>query len=212
MGYVARGGIRWSDRREDFRTEVLGLMKAQNVKNTVIVPVGAKGGFFPKRLPAGSREERPDRRHRVLPDIHSRAARRHGQHRQRAHCAAARAWSGATGTTLISSSRRTRARLGSPTSPTRSPSNTDSGSAMRSPQAAPPATTIRRWGSPRAARWECVKRHFREIGIDIQSQDFTAQRHRRHVGRRVRQRHAAVAAYAAAGGVQPSAHLSRPGA
>ncbi len=45
MGYVARGGIRWSDRREDFRTEVLGLMKAQQVKNTVIVPVGAKGGF-----------------------------------------------------------------------------------------------------------------------------------------------------------------------
>src|SRR6185295_8924485 len=57
MGYVARGGIRWSDRREDFRTEVLGLMKAQNVKNTVIVPVGAKGGFVPKRPPAGSREE-----------------------------------------------------------------------------------------------------------------------------------------------------------
>ncbi|HEY4751581.1 MAG TPA: NAD-glutamate dehydrogenase [Steroidobacteraceae bacterium] len=58
MGDVARGGIRWSDRREDFRTEVLGLMKAQNVKNTVIVPVGAKGGFVPKRLPAGgSREE-----------------------------------------------------------------------------------------------------------------------------------------------------------
>ncbi|MCB1624467.1 MAG: NAD-glutamate dehydrogenase, partial [Pseudomonadales bacterium] len=53
MGYVARGGIRWSDRREDFRTEVLGLMKAQNVKNTLIVPVGAKGGFVPKRLPTG---------------------------------------------------------------------------------------------------------------------------------------------------------------
>lgn len=50
-GKVARGGIRWSDRREDFRTEVLGLMKAQNVKNSVIVPVGAKGGFFPKQLP-----------------------------------------------------------------------------------------------------------------------------------------------------------------
>jgi glutamate dehydrogenase len=56
MGDVARGGIRWSDRREDFRTEVLGLMKAQNVKNTLIVPVGAKGGFVPKRL-AGTREE-----------------------------------------------------------------------------------------------------------------------------------------------------------
>ena len=51
-GPVARGGLRWSDRREDFRTEVLGLMKAQMVKNAVIVPVGAKGGFVAKRLPA----------------------------------------------------------------------------------------------------------------------------------------------------------------
>lgn len=50
-GKVARGGLRWSDRREDFRTEVLGLLKAQTVKNTMIVPVGAKGGFFVKRPP-----------------------------------------------------------------------------------------------------------------------------------------------------------------
>lgn len=50
-GKIARGGLRWSDRREDFRTEVLGLMKAQNVKNTMIVPVGAKGGFVVKRGP-----------------------------------------------------------------------------------------------------------------------------------------------------------------
>jgi len=55
-GNVARGGIRWSDRREDFRTEVLGLMKAQVVKNTVIVPTGAKGGFVPKQLPDDDRE------------------------------------------------------------------------------------------------------------------------------------------------------------
>lgn len=55
-GDIARGGIRWSDRREDFRTEVLGLMKAQIVKNTVIVPTGAKGGFVPKHLPVGDRE------------------------------------------------------------------------------------------------------------------------------------------------------------
>ena len=54
MAFVARGGIRWSDRREDFRTEILGLMKAQNVKNTVIVPMGAKGGFVVKRPPAGA--------------------------------------------------------------------------------------------------------------------------------------------------------------
>ncbi|TLM85639.1 NAD-glutamate dehydrogenase [Pseudarthrobacter sp. NamE2] len=51
FGKVARGGLRWSDRREDFRTEVLGLVKAQTVKNAVIVPTGAKGGFFAKHLP-----------------------------------------------------------------------------------------------------------------------------------------------------------------
>ncbi len=51
FGAVARGGLRWSDRAEDFRTEILGLVKAQMVKNTVIVPVGAKGGFYAKRLP-----------------------------------------------------------------------------------------------------------------------------------------------------------------
>jgi glutamate dehydrogenase len=60
MGRVARGGLRWSDRREDFRTEVLGLMKAQHVKNTVIVPVGAKGGFVPRRPPAGRDEVQAD--------------------------------------------------------------------------------------------------------------------------------------------------------
>ena len=53
FGKVARGGLRWSDRAQDYRTEVLGLVKAQQVKNAVIVPVGAKGGFYPKRLPAG---------------------------------------------------------------------------------------------------------------------------------------------------------------
>ena len=56
-GKVARGGIRWSDRREDFRTEVLGLMKAQMVKNTVIVPVGSKGGFYVKQPPRGDNRE-----------------------------------------------------------------------------------------------------------------------------------------------------------
>jgi glutamate dehydrogenase len=57
FGWVARGGLRWSDRRDDFRTEILGLVKAQMVKNAVIVPVGAKGGFVLKRapLPTGSK-------------------------------------------------------------------------------------------------------------------------------------------------------------
>ncbi len=57
FGRIARGGMRWSDRREDFRTEVLGLVKAQQVKNAVIVPVGAKGGFFPKLMPANPTRE-----------------------------------------------------------------------------------------------------------------------------------------------------------
>jgi glutamate dehydrogenase len=57
FGSVARGGLRWSDRREDFRTEILGLVKAQAVKNTVIVPAGAKGGFVCKRLPDPSDRE-----------------------------------------------------------------------------------------------------------------------------------------------------------
>ena len=55
-GPVARGGLRWSDRRDDFRIEVLGLMKAQRVKNAVIVPTGAKGGFYPKQLPDPARD------------------------------------------------------------------------------------------------------------------------------------------------------------
>ena len=57
FGPVARGGLRWSDRRDDFRTEVLGLVKAQQVKNAVIVPVGSKGGFFPKQLPKGGTQD-----------------------------------------------------------------------------------------------------------------------------------------------------------
>ncbi|NTJ43409.1 NAD-glutamate dehydrogenase [Agrobacterium larrymoorei] len=57
FGKVARGGLRWSDRGQDYRTEVLGLVKAQQVKNAVIVPVGAKGGFFPKSLPVGANRD-----------------------------------------------------------------------------------------------------------------------------------------------------------
>jgi len=57
FGNVARGGLRWSDRREDFRTEVLGLVKAQQVKNAVIVPVGSKGGFVVKKQPADESRE-----------------------------------------------------------------------------------------------------------------------------------------------------------
>ncbi len=82
MGFVARGGIRWSDRREDFRTEVLGLMKAQQVKNTVIVPVGAKGGFVVRRPLLGGSRGAARRGGRLLPDSDPRLARSHRQYRR----------------------------------------------------------------------------------------------------------------------------------
>ena len=72
FGKVARGGLRWSDRPQDFRTEILGLVKAQQVKNAVIVPVGAKGGFVPK-TPAAALQSRRlhGRRHRSLSHLRS---------------------------------------------------------------------------------------------------------------------------------------------
>jgi glutamate dehydrogenase len=78
FGKVARGGLRWSDRPQDFRTEILGLVKAQQVKNAVIVPVGAKGGFVAQTLAAGRQSRCLDgRRHRDLSHLHPLAARTH---------------------------------------------------------------------------------------------------------------------------------------
>ena len=80
-GPVARGGLRWSDRRDDFRTEILGLMKAQRVKNAVIVPTGAKGGFYPKMLPDPVRQPRclAGGRDGELPHLHPHAPFDHRQ-------------------------------------------------------------------------------------------------------------------------------------
>ena len=151
-GRVARGGLRWSDRKEDFRTEILGLVKAQKVKNTVIMPVGAKGGFVLKR--GGFADGRKRSRPRASPatasssaallditdnlDAGKRSSRR-------------RTWCATTATTRTSWSPPTRAPRRSPTSPTPSPPNTGSGSATPSRPAARSATTTRRWASPRAA-------------------------------------------------------------
>ncbi len=87
---IARGGIRWSDRAQDFRTEVLGLGKAQQVKNAVIVPEGAKGGFVPKKLPrSGERDEIMKEGIASYRLFHLIAARHHRQYRQRSGCAPA---------------------------------------------------------------------------------------------------------------------------
>ena len=148
-GPVARGGIRWSDRLEDYRTEILGLMKAQMVKNAVIVPVGAKGGFVLKRPPldrAGLMQE--ERRQyitlmRGLLDITDNIVG--------GRSSTPRACACSTATTPTWWSRPTRAPPTCPTPPTRSRRSTASGSATRSRRAARPATTTRRSGSrPRA--------------------------------------------------------------
>ena len=148
-GKVARGGLRWSDRREDFRTEVLGLMKAQMVKNAVIVPVGAKGGFVVKHPPA----ERAALREEVvacyrqfisgLLDLTDNLARDHclaaagpGPLRRR------RPLSGGGG----GQGDRHLLRHANEVAPV-----TASGWATPSPPAAPPATTTRRWASPPGA-------------------------------------------------------------
>ena len=152
-GKVARGGIRWSDRREDFRTEVLGLMKAQMVKNAVIVPVGAKGGFVVKQPPAGDDREALlaevvacyrtfisgllDLTDNIVGRRDRAAARRRALRRRRP---------------LPGGRRRQGHGHASPTSPTSIVgASTASGSATPSPRAARPATTTRRWASPRAA-------------------------------------------------------------
>lgn len=174
MGHVARGGLRWSDRREDFRTEVLGLMKAQNVKNTLIVPVGAKGGFVPKRIPAGASREDVQREGvecyrtfiRGLLDVTDnivggkivppREVVRRDDDDAYLVVAADK------GTATFSDiANRIAAEYGFWL-----------GDAFASGGSA--GYDHKKMGITARGAWECVKRHFREIGIDTQSQDFTA--------------------------------------
>ena len=152
FGKVARGGIRWSDRPQDFRTEVLGLVKAQQVKNAVIVPVGSKGGYVPKRLPVGGPREAIQAEGTAAYKIFISTLLDITDNLDLKKCCRPTTWCGTTTTILISSSPPTRAPRPSPISPTAFPRSTSSGSAMPSPPAARPATTTRAWASPRAAR------------------------------------------------------------
>ena len=172
-GKVARGGIRWSDRREDFRTEILGLMKAQMAKNGVIVPVGAKGGFVVKRPPPGD-----DRR-----ALHDEAV--------------------ACYETMISAMLDLTDDMGPggvvhPEAVVRRDGPdpylvvaADKGTATFSDVANSVARSYGFWlddafasggsvgydhkkmGITARGAWESVKRHFRELGIDVQTRDFT---------------------------------------
>ena len=190
------------DRREDFRTEILGLMKAQMVKNALIVPVGAKGGFVVKR--AG--DEVVARLH----DVHQRAA---GHHRH--DHAAAR-------------SCRPRDVVRHDGDDPYLVVAADKGTATFSDIANGVAEDYGFWlgdafasggsvgydhkamGITARSAWVSVQRHFRELGVDVQARGLHRRRHRRHERRRVRQRDAAVRAHPARGGVRPPPHLPRP--
>ena len=171
MGYVARGGIRWSDRREDFRTEVLGLMKAQQVKNTVIVPVGAKGGFVVKRLPQERDAQQIeviacyqtlirgllDVTDNIVDDKIVAPAMTVRHDKDDAYLVVAADKGTATFSDIANAiSEEYGFWLGD--------AFASGGSAGYDHKKM--AITAR-------GAWECVKRHFREIGVDIQSRDFT---------------------------------------
>jgi glutamate dehydrogenase len=177
-GKVARGGIRWSDRREDFRTEILGLMKAQMVKNAVIVPVGSKGGFVVKRPPAPVADPQANREAlgaevvacyktlmfglldltdnlkdgKVVPP--PRTVRKDGDDPYLVVAAD-------KGTATFSDIANGVAR--------------DYGFWLDDAFASGGSAGYdhKKMGITARGAWEAVKRHFRELGTDIQSQDFT---------------------------------------
>ena len=208
-GAVARGGIRWSDRREDFRTEVLGLMKAQMVKNAVIVPVGAKGGFVVKRPPA-RRDDLPEEVVacyqtfiRGLLDLTDNIAGRRG----RAAPADVVRYDGDDPYLVVAADKGTATF-----SDIANGIAIEEGFWLGDAFASGGSTGYdhKKMGITARGAWESVKRHFRELGKDIQTRGLHGRRHRRHVGRRVRQRHAALAPHPAGRRVQPPARLHRP--
>lgn len=172
MGEVARGGLRWSDRYEDFRTEVLGLMKAQHVKNSIIVPVGSKGGFVVKRLPQGDRDT-------VMAEVK-------------------RCYQIYIGSMLDITDNIINEKVVYPDNVVRYDGDdpylvvaADKGTATFSDIANGISTDRNFWlgdafasggsvgydhkgmGITARGAWESVKRHFRELGVDCQKQDFS---------------------------------------
>ncbi|MGE2723798.1 NAD-glutamate dehydrogenase [Mycolicibacterium pulveris] len=180
FGHVARGGLRWSDRREDYRTEILGLVKAQAVKNAVIVPVGAKGGFVVKRPPLPTGDD---------------AADRESQRNEGIACYKL----------FISGLLDVTDNVDKTTGAVVPPSDVvrrdgddaylvvaaDKGTATFSDIANEVALSYGFWlgdafasggsvgydhkamGITARGAWESVKRHFRELGVDTQAEDFT---------------------------------------
>ena len=180
FGYVARGGLRWSDRRDDFRTEILGLVKAQAVKNAVIVPVGAKGGFVVKRPPLPTGDPGADRD----------ATRNEGIACYKLFISGL--------LDITDNVDHTTGKVSTPAQVQRRDDDdaylvvaADKGTATFSDIANDVAQSYGFWlgdafasggsvgydhkamGITAKGTWEAVKRHFREMGVDTQTEDFT---------------------------------------
>ncbi|PIW31534.1 MAG: NAD-glutamate dehydrogenase [Rhodobacterales bacterium CG15_BIG_FIL_POST_REV_8_21_14_020_59_13] len=174
FGPVARGGLRWSDRRDDFRTEVLGLVKAQQVKNAVIVPVGSKGGFYPKQLPrSGSRDEwlaEGQSAYRtfirglldITDNIHDDAV---------VHPGKVVIWDSEDPYLVVAADKGTATFSDIANGVAMEEYDFWLGDAFASGGSA--GYDHKKMGITARGAWESVKRHFRELGKDIQNETFT---------------------------------------
>ena len=207
-GRVARGGLRWSDRMEDFRTEVLGLMKAQMVKNVVIVPVGAKGGFVLKRAPPAT----------------ARRSRKKASPAIRISCAGCSTSPTTWSTQAVVPPKGVVRHDGddpylvvAADKGTATFSDYANAIAARVPLLARRRVRLRRLGGLRpqedgdhgARRLGIGEAPFPRARRRHADDRLHRRRHRRHVGRRVRQRHAAFAPHPARRRVRPSPRLPR---
>ncbi|MHA6287940.1 NAD-glutamate dehydrogenase [Maricaulis sp. CAU 1757] len=174
FGPVARGGLRWSDRRDDFRTEVLGLVKAQQVKNAVIVPVGSKGGFYPKSLPkGGSRDEIYEAGReayktfiRGLLDLTDNIVDDQVVHPANTLC-----WDDEDPYLVVAADKGTAAFSDTANGLATQEFDFWLGDAFASGGSA--GYDHKKMGITARGAWESVKRHFREMGKNIQTEPFT---------------------------------------
>ncbi|MEM9014234.1 MAG: NAD-glutamate dehydrogenase [Pseudomonadota bacterium] len=174
FGPVARGGLRWSDRREDFRTEVLGLVKAQRVKNAVIVPNGSKGGFYPKQLPlSDDRAEIYEAGRsaykefiRGILDLTDNIVEQKIVSPSHVVC-----WDDPDPYLVVAADKGT-AQFSDTANEISQDYNFWLGDAFASGGSA--GYDHKKMGITARGAWEAVKRHFREMGKDIQNTPFTA--------------------------------------
>ena len=194
FGKVARGGLRWSDRPQDFRTEVLGLVKAQQVKNAVIVPVGAKGGFVPKQLPPPSDRQawlaEGTESYRIF--VRTLLQLTDNIEGERVVPPADTVRHDGDDPYLVVAADKGTATFSDIANALSAEKGHWLGDAFAS--GGSQGYDHKKMGITARGAWEAVKRHFREMDIDIQYESRDRGRRRRHVGRRLRQRDASLRA------------------